>query len=167
MLVHMNSPRGKYSFALAFLLLISVGFNVYAYSATLSEGTWFSIKRSRESINLPLSQSANCSFNAESDVTYKNGKVEFSDSKSSEPMNISFIDLDTDKPKMRGNGGQDDLIKIVDNAEVVTLVEAGPVGAGTLQSFSIFKASGVGIWTKQYNLAAQIPFGLLSMGFCD
>lgn len=68
---------------------------------------------------------------------------------------------------MRGNGGQSDLIKIVDNKSIVTVIEKDPIMFGTLQSFSIFKNSGIGIWTKQYDLGSIMPFDLVSMGYCD
>ncbi len=164
----MNHRTEKLFPLLGLLLLVSAGFNVYLLAKSAPEdGILFSLQRHRESINLPLNQSTNCSFDAEMNVTYKDGKIEYKSTKNEEGTNISFVDLDTDNPKMRGNAGQDDLLKIVDNDEVVTMIEKSPIAFGTQQSFTIFKATGVGIWTKQYNLANQIPFGLLSMGYCD
>lgn len=159
-----------------------------------TKGPLLSYKRAKEPFNLPLAQSASCNFEKDMSVTYPENitpqevakyqaeadkygatytppqtgyrEIKFALNENSQPITISFTDLDTDKPKMRGNAGQDDLIKIVDTEDVVTLIEKSPLSMGTLQSFTVFKKTGVGIWTKQYDLIGT-PFGLVSMGYCD
>lgn len=168
-----NSPRIQkitekiYPF-LGLALIISVVANIYLLSSkSPAQDTVFSFERQQAPINLPVVQSTNCAFNAEMNVTYKDGKVEYVNNKNDSTINISFVDLDTKNPIMRGNAGQDDLLKVVDNDEVVTMIETSPLAVGTLQSFTIFKATGVGIWSKQYNLGSVLPYGMISMGYCD
>ena len=148
--------------------------NVFLFISNHSEQRIFSYKRAGVNINLPLKQSASCNFEKDVSVTYssnhnspKDKRIDFKLNSNSQPITISFINLDTDKPTMRGNGGQSNLVKLIDNDEVFTVIEASPILFGTLQSFTIFKETGVGIWTKQYNLGGEVPFGLVSMGYCD
>ena len=164
----------KYYILFLIILIISIITNILLLIYRNGSEISFSYKRTRDTINLPLIQSASCNFENDVSVDYKSEtelvtdkKIKFEFSSNIPPVNISFIDLDKDKPIMRGNAGQSNLIKLVDNSEVVTVIEADPILFGTLQSFTIFKNTGVGIWTKQYNLASQIPFGLISMGYCD
>lgn len=164
---------------LVLLLILSIGLNIFLLVKN-NEGkiketnnTFLSYKRADKSRNLPLKQSATCNFERDVSVTYptnddstKDREIEFTLNKDEQPVSVSFINLDTEEPIMRGNGGQSDLIKVIDTDDVVTVVEKNPVSFGTLQVFSIFKNTGIGIWSKQYDLFGT-PFGLISMAYCD
>jgi Na+-transporting NADH:ubiquinone oxidoreductase subunit NqrC len=174
--------KNNTKYTLIILLIISLIINILLLSNKRNNllkidkqenNILYSYKRIKEPINLPLSQSASCNFDKDVSVTFpeinnqlKDKEIRFQFNKNTSPIGISFIDLDTNKPIMRGNAGQDDLIKIIDNEDIVTVVEKDPVSFGTLQSFSIFKKFGVAIWSKQYDLLG-LPFGLISMGYCD
>src|SRR5262245_61040266 len=113
------------------ILLAAYSFygNVKGTKSSSDQNIIFSYKREKEAINLPLNQSASCNFERDVSVVYgmdeasKNKEVKFSLNKNTEPLNISFINLDTEIPVMRGNGGQSDLIRIINNDEVVTVIE--------------------------------------------
>jgi hypothetical protein len=156
---------------LILFLIISIVTNLLLFwkkGNEKKENIIFEYDRHKDSYNLPLTQSASCNFEKDVSVEYPESSktIRFTLNRNTQPINISFINIDTDIPIMRGNAGQDDLLKVVDNDDIVTMIEKSPLTFGTLQSFSIFKKSGVGIWTKQYDLFGT-PFGLVSMGYCD
>ena len=119
---------------------------------------------------LPIENSTTCVFDFTQSVDYdqatNNAHFEFSEQ--SDPISIAFIDLDTDIPKSKGNNGQGELIKLRDDETSFLLIEAEPLSNGTTISYEIFKNENIAIWNKSYKIPfADVPFGLISIGFCD
>lgn len=130
---------------------------------------------------LPITQSATCSFDRLNNVTYEYrsnindvgreadpgevASIYYTSSIETQPNVVSFIDLDTDVPKMIANMGQDDLVKIYEDDDTIHLVEKGPISGGTLVIYTIFKKEGLAIWTKQYDFIG-VPLGYMGMGYC-
>jgi hypothetical protein len=126
--------------------------------------------------NLPITNSATCRFERIDEVIYKGkddiledplkGRIEFSSHTQKEPVIITFVDLDTDKPKLKGNNGQGDLLVAYNDDDQIVLIEEGILNVGTFHNFTIFKKEGVAIWNKQYKIIA-LPYGSTSMGYCE
>jgi hypothetical protein len=114
---------------------------------------------------IPINQSATCTFPRVESASYQEG-IQFKSDKQEATISIAFIDLDTGKPKLKGNNGQSDLIKVADNEDTIAVIEESPARQGTINVFTIFKNERVATWTKQYKLL-NIPFGSLAMGYCE
>ncbi len=127
--------------------------------------------------NLPINQSTTCSFERVVTTSFENPEdpfaedkdreIYYSNDKQSNPIITSFVDLDTDYPKMTANNGQSALVKVIDNADIVTLVDDTVINTGdNLIIYTIHKKYGVASWTKQYSLLST-PLALVSMGYCN
>lgn len=131
---------------------------------------------------LPIEKSITCEFNRINHVSFEvredenkigsppqsdieKAKIYYSSSVESQPNIASFVDLDTKSPKIVGNNGQDDLIKIYEDEEVVHLITKGTLDFGVAIFYTIYKKEGVAIWTKQYSLLG-FPVGYMAMGYC-
>lgn len=131
---------------------------------------------------LPITQSATCSFNRINGVSFEvrekenevgrapysneeKTRIYYDSSVESQPNTVSFIDLNTKNPKMVANIGQDELIKIYDDNEIIHMMEKVPLNTGSINLYTIYKKEGVAIWTKQYNFLG-VPIGYMAMGYC-
>jgi hypothetical protein len=131
---------------------------------------------------LPITQSTTCSFNRINGVSFEfrekegetgrvprysgdGGKIYYDSSVESQPNIASFVDLDTDNPKIAANQGQGNLIRIYEDGVTIQLIDSTPLNSGTVIAYTIFKKEGVAIWSKQYNLFG-VPYGSMAMGYC-
>ncbi|MDO8264828.1 MAG: hypothetical protein Q7T34_00475 [Candidatus Parcubacteria bacterium] len=131
---------------------------------------------------LPITKSTTCSFNRINGVSFEvrekenevghvpyseeeKAKIYYESSMESQPNIVSFIDLDTKNPKMVANIGQDELIKIYDDEEIIHMVEKIPLNSGSINLYTIYKKDGLAIWTKQY-IFINVPLGYMAMGYC-
>lgn len=112
-----------------------------------------------------VTQSTTCSFKRVDSVSFKD-KISFNSDSQDQDVTIAFLDLDTKTPKVKGNNGQANLIKVIDSENNFTLIEEEPITFGTVNVYTIFKKERVATWTKQYELIT-IPYASLSMGYCD
>jgi len=129
------------------------------------------------SYNIPITQSATCYFQRFSSVQFKDPndsfakdetkKIIYNSSEDSKPNIIAFVDLDTENPKLTANGGQGELVKIIDNDAMVAMIEKSPlqIGANTIV-YTIYKKEGIATWTKQYMLLTT-PYAHVAMGYCE
>ena len=78
------------------------------------------------------------------------------------PWTVIFVGLDTDRPRFKGNAGEEDLAVIPKTKRVLWLGEAPPLGG--LNVWTIFLEDKTATMSKQYDLGG--PFALLSMGRC-
>lgn len=143
-----------------------------------------SYEREKSSIEplIPITKSVTCSFNRINGVSFEvrekenevghasyseneKAKIYYDSSVESQPNTVSFVDLDTENPKMVANIGQDELIKIYDDEEIIHMMEKSPFNLGTVNLYTIYKKEGVAIWTKQYSLLG-VPIGYMAMGYC-
>lgn len=127
--------------------------------------------------NIPITQSATCYFQRFSSVKFKDPedpfaasdtkKIIYESSEDSKPNIVAFVDLDKESPKLTANGGQGELLKVIDNDEMVTMIEKSPlqIGANTIV-YTVYKKEAVATWTKQYSLLT-IPYAHVAMGYCE
>ena len=146
---------------------------------------WFGVAHPRDSFygppsafrNLPITDSATCKFNRTEAVVYEGkggilsdpleGRISFrAPFIQEEPTILTFVDLDKETPKIKGNNGQGDLIVAFNSEDEIVLIEKDILDIGTLHTFTIFKKEGVAIWGKQYKLVVN-PYGFISMGYCE
>lgn len=178
----------KISLVLAAFLLISFGSfwvgservkNVDAPAVVAQpKNEVFSYTRPKSNgYNVPITLSATCYFQRFSSVKYKDPensfaasdtkKIIYESSEDSKPNIVAFVDLDKESPKLTANGGQGELLKVIDNDEMVAMVEKSPlqIGANTIV-YTIYKKEAVATWTKQYSLLT-IPYAHVAMGYCE
>lgn len=110
----------------------------------------------------------NCEFKVFSDFSFKEeeGKerlIKHGTDNQSEPLSIVFSGLDTDKPVMKGNNGEDPLLVFANNEKEMTLVSSNSFG--DLFFYKIYKEQKVATWYKSYDMFGN-PYALLSMGYC-
>lgn len=117
----------------------------------------------------PLGQSViNCEFKVISDFMvdpsddFGTTKIRYQ-SKSSEPINITFSGLNTLNPVMKGNGGEDPLIFLDETNTQVTFASSNAFG--DMFIYKIYKDKKVATWYKSYELFGK-PYAMLSMGYC-
>jgi hypothetical protein len=99
-------------------------------------------------------------------INPEEGKIKFESLVQRTPNIITFVDLNTVNPKIKGNNGQADLAIIYNNDDQIVLVEKDILDVGTFHNFTIFKKEGIAIWNKQYKLVSS-PYGFVSMGYCE
>jgi len=128
--------------------------------------------------NLPITKSATCKFKNELATTFEAQHIDGQQgspegihySQSNEDENeagtVAFVDLDTKQPKVQSNGGQADLVRIGDAGEQLTLLNIGRDGSGT-ELYTIFRSTGVAIYSQQKNSVLVGPLGVLEMGYCN
>lgn len=121
----------------------------------------------------PLSNDLiNCEFRVLSDFTYKNKddafaetdkKVFYQTTDQEKPILLTFAGLSGENPKMKGNNGDSELIKVKDDNETIVLIERSAFG--DLFLYTIFKKEKVAVWNKTYKLI-NTPYAHVSMGYC-
>jgi hypothetical protein len=126
--------------------------------------------------NLPITQSATCrfknglaaSFDAELSNKEPNPprRIYYSQSDEDEANTVSFVDLDTKTPKVQSNGGQGALVVVSDVGGQLTLLNLARAGDGA-ELYTIFRNTGIVIYSQQKNSAFLGPFGVLEMGYCN
>ena len=79
------------------------------------------------------------------------------------PWSIVFTGLDTNRPRMKGNMGEQDLLVLRRTPTTVWLGEVPPLGG--LNVWTIFSEHKTAVLSKQYELLGG-PLGVLSMGKC-
>jgi hypothetical protein len=122
---------------------------------------------------LPLSDDViNCEFKVTSNFVFENKidtsdranrKVYYNTSEEKTPNLISFSGLSTETPRMKGNFGDEPLVILNNTPESITLATQNAFGE--IFIYNIFKEERVATWYKSYKLA-DLPFSLLSMGYC-
>ena len=78
------------------------------------------------------------------------------------PWTVVFAGLDSDRPRFKGNTGEEDLIVLKRSSQVLWLAEVPPLGG--INVWTIFLEHNMATMSKQYDLMG--PFALLSMGRC-
>jgi len=126
--------------------------------------------------NLPITKSATCRFKAGLAVSYEKkitnqelsppGRVYYSESNEDEANTVSFVDLDTRSPKVQSNGGQGNLEVVNDSGEIVTVLNHPP-GADGAELYTIFRKTGIVIYSQQKDSLPIGPFGVIAMGYCN
>jgi hypothetical protein len=132
---------------------------------------------------LPINQSATCTFNRINYVSFEfrenneeagrvpyskteEAKIYFDSSLEAKPNTSTFVDLDTENPKMAGNMGQDELIKAYEDEKILHMITKDSLSFGNLITYTIFKNEGLAIWAKSYDMLG-VPFGMMSIGYCQ
>ena len=82
--------------------------------------------------------------------------------KREKPWSVVFVGLDSDRPRLKGNVGEEDLVVLVRTPRVLWLGATPPLGG--LNVWTIFLEHKMATMSKQYDLMG--PFALLSMGRC-
>jgi len=78
------------------------------------------------------------------------------------PWAVVFVGLDSDRPRFKGNLGEEDLVVLRRSPTVLWLAETPLLGG--LNVWTIFLEHKTATMSKQYDLMG--PFALLSMGRC-
>lgn len=121
---------------------------------------------------LPITQSATCRFKRSLGVAFTNlgaelataGKqIHYQIGDEDESDTVSFVDLDTKTPKVQSNGGQASLNVVYDDGQRLTLLNNQQAGA---EMYTIFRDSGVVVYTQQKESLLIGPFGMIAMGYC-
>lgn len=91
-------------------------------------------------------------------------EIEYEVVKQKEPAVLTFANLSTDHPVMKGNAGEVPLILVENNQDTILLAEKNAVGDAFF--YTIFKKKKIAVWQKAY-LLINHPFALVSMGYCN
>ena len=119
---------------------------------------------SKDLVNCEFKVITNFTYNNQKDtLSDKDRKVAYQTTEQETPILITFAGLSTDNPMMKGNNGDNQLIKIKDDNESVVLAEKSDFG--DLFFYTIFKKEKVATWSKSYMLI-NTPYAHLSMGYC-
>ncbi len=115
---------------------------------------------------LPLGDTITCEFPEESVFSIEDGTnfITHKSAKASKPTILTFINIDSSKPQLKGNLDTVDLISI--NRSPTTIVLAEKSEMGNLSFYTIFPKNKVAVWQKAYSILDSIPFSLNSMGYC-
>jgi hypothetical protein len=126
--------------------------------------------------NLPITKSATSRFKKGLAVSFQKApspleknppeRVYYSQSNEDEANTVSFVDLDTRAPKVQSNGGQATLSVVNDSGESVTLLNHRE-GANAAELYTIFRSSGIVIYSQHQDASLIGPFGVLEMGYCN
>jgi hypothetical protein len=125
-------------------------------------------------ISLPIAQSTTCSFKKGLSASFMKivppdgpivpERIYYSTSDENETDTVSFVDLDTNSPKVRSNNGQASLKVIYRDENMLTL---GHTALNVFESYTIFTKKGVVIMSQHQNEAIIGPFGVMEMGYCN
>jgi hypothetical protein len=80
------------------------------------------------------------------------------------PFTVVFRDLETSRPRVRGNLGEFPLDVLRREPGTVWLAEA-PAGGG-INVWTVFLSTRVALLTKQYLVGRDRPLGLMAIGSC-
>ncbi len=113
----------------------------------------------------PLTDSViTCDLRIEASVVDGEGGITAAASRPRAPMILTFLDLDTDGPLIKGNvPGLGQLRKVSDDGDVLVLVEAA---SGNMFVYSISRSKRRIVFAKAYFVGGVSPFGLATMGRC-
>lgn len=84
-----------------------------------------------------------------------------------EPLLISFADLSSDEPLLRGNMGDSALQKMRDDGDTIVLAEV--TAAGYVNVYAITRSTRVAVYSKAYvmnGIRGPRPLGLTAVGRC-
>jgi hypothetical protein len=129
-------------------------------------------------IKLPITQSATCSFKKGFSVSFhkkfpmgtdpsETERVYYSASDEIETDTVAFLDLDTNAPKVRSNGGQEPLQVLYRGGKTLTLIHAAASPFASTEVYTLFPEKGVVILSQQGDAAFIVPFGEIEMGYCN
>jgi hypothetical protein len=124
---------------------------------------------------LPITQSASCRFKKTFAVGFyefpgdpnRPRRVYYSASDGDEADTVAFLDLDTNAPKVRSNGGQESLKVLYKGVRTLTLIHAAEDPFETTEVYTIFLDKGVVILSQQGDAAMLGPYGEIEMGYCN
>jgi hypothetical protein len=114
----------------------------------------------------------NCEFEVISNFFYENRedfsskqnrKIYYETNKESKPSVITFINLNTKSPQMKGNLGSGKLVVLKNDKETIVLAEQNTFG--DIFTYTIFKKEKIAVWQKTYKLISN-PYSMNSMGYC-
>lgn len=91
-------------------------------------------------------------------------KIKYSTDKQKEPITLTFANLSSKNPIMKGNASEVPLLVLKSTEDTVILAETS--GFGDVFFYTIFPKSKVAVWQKAYNLINN-PYALVSMGYCN
>jgi hypothetical protein len=126
---------------------------------------------------LPITNSATCSFKKGVAVSFHRFNTEpptaperifYSLSDEDEADTVAFLNLDTDAPQVRSNGGLASLQVLYRGGQMLTLIHraAGPT-IGDTEVYTIFLDKGVVILSQQQDAPQVGPLGTTLMGYCN
>ncbi len=79
---------------------------------------------------------------------------------------VTFVDLDTNFPKVKVNTGESALTIIQNTPENITLGKTDPASGGIVV-YNIFKKEGILVYYDSRNFLLIGPTGTLEMGYCN
>lgn len=136
------------------LLLLTACSNATSKVTVLPDDKWIEAVR-------PYSDQTVCTLKVAGVTTFSEGKIH--GELGTEPMALTFIDLNSDTPSIIGNAGDKSSLKKIDYGSTVYLFEQ--TGLGALNIFTLFRDKNIMILSKQYDLFGN-PFGMIMMGEC-
>lgn len=154
------------------ILVAIVGFFYFTRNQTVLGPGYKTTTASFNDMGQPLSSDiVNCEFKVISNFVYQNENEAWSDkdrkvyySTSEEKPNlITFTDLSSKQPKIKGNMGDDLLTRLKDDEDTIVLLEKNMLG--DIFTYTIFKKEKIATWYKSYKMITA-PYSMLSMGYC-
>jgi hypothetical protein len=126
---------------------------------------------------LPITNSSTCSFKKGVAVSFHRFNTEpptvperiyYSLSDEDESDTVTFLDLDTNAPKVQSNGGQASLQVLYRSGQMLTLIHtAASPTTGDTEVYTIFLDKGVVILSQQQDAQQVGPLGSTLMGYCN
>lgn len=165
----MENKFSKSSGLIVIVLIIAGVWYFSNHKGTNSEGESIITKPNFNNISETLGVSViNCQFKVLSNFISKNedGKgdsIKYSTDNQSTPVDMVFSGLDTEKPVVKGNNGEDPLLVLSNTENEINLASSNT--SGDMFLYKIYKNQKVATWYKSYSLLGN-PYGLLSMGYC-
>ncbi|GEM_PF-6631419 len=170
-----------------FVLLILVGYLAYYFGSKHSSGNnenlfvWEPPQDILMSPSTNITDSATCRFK-KSFNTFFEKKITNSElnpperiyyiiGDDNEADTVTFVDLNTEHPKVKTNSGESELTVLNDNPDTITLIDLGGINdpAHGFSTYKLFKKKGILIYSgaiDYFTIIGPIT-GTLEMGYCN
>lgn len=105
-----------------------------------------------------------CTLKLSASTKFSDQKLTLESGVDANPINLTFIDLNTDKPSMIGNMGDKTPLTKINNGNVIYLIESTTFS--NMNVFTFFADKNIMMLSKQYDLGGT-PFGMIMIGDCQ
>ena len=175
----------KYKWLIILVLFVIIGSSSYflGLKHSTNDGDVFVWEPSQDILTGPsknITDSATCSFKKSFNTFFSKKitnaepnppeKIYYSVGDDNVADTVTFIDLNTEHPKVKTNSGQSELTVLNSNADTITLIDLSGINDSIDHGFSTYKLlrkKGILIYSDMADSLLTIgPTGTLEMGYC-
>lgn len=157
----MKKIVSKKNLSLIIVCIIFIGLILWVYQ--LGNKKIVGLEKSWSESVMPYSNSVVCKLKLSSSWELVEEKLKIISQAETEPLQLTFIWLNSKSPSMVGNLWDQSPLMKIENWNVIYLIEE--TGAGNLNVFTLFRDKNILTLTKQYSLLGS-PFALLMIWDC-